>query len=114
MAKQDAIIVEQFAKVVVSHLKDVLIALPALVPQTKEDEKLFKDGMQEISDLVYHIEHSENIRELSRYIDVQKVANDFDMESIKTLSSKINNGARSSVMKLDEILENMRGDTDEY
>lgn len=114
MAKQDAVVVEQFAKVLVSHLKDVLIALPALVPQTKEDEKLFKEGMQEISDLIYHIEHAENVRELSRYIDVQKVATDFDMESIKTLNSRINNGARSSVMKLDEVLEHMRGETDGY
>ena len=115
MAKQDAIIIEEFTKIVSSHLKDVLIALPAIIPQNKEDEKLFKDGREAIADLIYHLDHAENIRELSRYIDVQKVASDFDEDSIKLLNSRINNSARSSVMKLDEMLENMReGESDEY
>ena len=112
MAKQDAIIVEKFTKIVTSHLRYVLLALPALIPQTKEDELLFKEGITELTELVYNLEHAENIRELSRYINVQKVATDFDMESINTLSSRITNNARSSVMKLDELLEHMRGDTD--
>lgn len=114
MAKQDAIVIEEFAKVVVSHLEAVLLALPALIPQSKEDEKIFREGMKEISDLVYHINHAENIRELSRYIDVQKVASDFDMTSVKLLNSRISNGARASVMKLDQAINDMTmGDDDE-
>lgn len=110
MAREDALVVEEFTKVVVSHLKDVLIALPALVPQTKEDEKLFRDGMRDISNLVYHLEHAENVRELGRYINIQKVASEFDLESIKTLNFRINNTARSSIVKLDEMIEHMKGD----
>ena len=110
MAKEDAVIVQEFTKVVVSHLKDVLIALPALIPQTKEDELLFKEGANKISKIIYELEHAETVREIGKNIDIAKVINDFDMESVKTLNSRINSSAHNSIAKLDEMINNMRGD----
>ena len=110
MAREDAYVVEQFKNIVVGHLKDVMVALPALVPQSKEDEALFKEGIKKMGDLIYDLEHCENIREMSRYIDVQRVVQDFDSESIKTLNTRINTSARNSINKLNEMLYSIKGD----
>lgn len=110
MAREDAIVVEQFRNIVVSHLKDVVIAIPAIVPQTKEDKKLFKEGIAKINQLIYDLEHCENAREMSRYLDVQRIVQDFDSESIKNLNNTISAKARASAVKLNEVIADMRGD----
>ena len=107
MAREDAVIVEEFKKVVVNHLKDLIIALPALIPQTKEDEILFREGMKKISQLIYDLEHCDNVREMSRYLDAQRIVEDFDLESIRTLNSRIKSSARSSVETINEMMYNM-------
>lgn len=104
MAKEDVMVVDEFKKVILSHLKDVLIAIPAIIPQSDEDTILFRKGMAEINELIYNLEHCSNIRELSRYINVQKVVEDFDMDSIKTLDLRITNTARSSIEKLESMI----------
>lgn len=110
MAREDVEVVNEFKKVTLNHLKDVLMVLPAIVPQSKADEQLFREGIQEISNLVYDIEHAENVRELSRFIDVQKVIDDFDTETIKSLNHTINYNASQSVMRLDTLYSSMCGD----
>lgn len=112
MAREDAYIVEQFKKITLSHLKDVMLALPAIVPQTNEDKALFKEGLNKIDRLIRNIESCENIRELSRYIDVDRVVRDFDSESIRNLNSKIINSSRNSINELDEMVSKMRGEDD--
>ena len=107
MAREDAIIVEEFKKVIVSHMKDVMIALPAIIPQSKEDEIIFKRGMQAISDVVYDLEHAETIRELSKHLDVQRIVKDFDTDSIRTLNSKINSSARVSIDRLSGLVDSL-------
>lgn len=106
---EDAYVVKEFANIVVSRIKDVMLALPAIVPQSKEDELLFKKGMKAMDDIVYELEHADNIREYGRVIDIRRVLQDFDSDSIKTLDSKINNSARASI----EQLTNMTGSLDE-
>ena len=69
MAREDAIVINEFKSILIAHMKDVVIALPAIVPQSKEDELLFKRGMEALSNLIYDLEHTESIRELSRYLD---------------------------------------------
>lgn len=107
MAREDAVIVEEFKKVVVAHLKDLVMALPALIPQTKEDEILFREGMKKISQLIYDLEHCDNVREMSKYLDAQRIVEDFDLESIRTLNSRIKSSARSSVDSINEMMYNM-------
>ena len=109
MAREDAIVVEEFKKVIVTHMKDVLIALPAIIPQTKEDEIIFKRGMKAISDMVYDLEHVDTVREVGKYLDVQKIVKDFDTESVKNLNQKINNSARASIAKLTDMVESING-----
>jgi len=106
---EDAHVVREFAKIVTNRVKDVMLALPAIVPQSKEDEALFKKGMKIMDDIVYELEHAENIREYGRIIDIRRVLQDFDSESIKTLDSKINNSARATI----EQLTNMTGSLDD-
>lgn len=108
MAREDVVVVEKFKDIVVNHLENVLLALPAIVPQSKSDMKLFKDGMTNLSILIRNIKECESIRELSRYIDVQKVVEDFDEESIRNLNYKITQSANASVRKLEEMVETMR------
>ena len=110
MAKEDAIVVEEFKKVIVSHMKDVLLALPAIIPQSKEDEIIFKRGMQAISEMVYDLEHAESIRELGKHLDVQRIIKDFDIDSVRNLNAKINSSARSSVGKLKDMFDSMSED----
>lgn len=105
MAKEDAIIIEQFKKVVLQHLEDVAIALPALIPQTKEDEVIFKTGLRAINDIIYNLKQNDSIRELSRYLDVQKILEDFDSESIGNLNAMINNSSRNALMKIEEMID---------
>ena len=103
--REDAYVVQQFAKITIQRLKDVMLALPALVPQSKEDEILFKRGMASLGNVIYDLEHAENAREYGKDIDVRKVLQDFDPESIRTLDSKINQSARASI----DQLTNMAG-----
>ena len=109
MAREDAIVVEEFKKVIVSHMKDVLIALPAIIPQTKEDEIIFKRGMKAISDMVYDLEHADTVREVGQYLDVQKIVKDFDAESVKNLNQKISSSARASIAKLNDMIDSING-----
>lgn len=108
--REDAAVVEKFKEVLVSHLKEVSMALPAIVPQSNEDKQVFKEGLQRMNRLIYDLEHCDNVREISRYLDVQAIVRDFDMESIKTLNTRINTSARSSILKLDEMIESIQGD----
>ena len=110
MAKEDAIVVEEFKKIVIANLKDVATALPALVPQSKEDTILFKRGMVAFSNLIYQLEHTETIRDIGRYIDIRSVANDFDIDSIKTLRTQINSNATASVRKLSNMVDMLNED----
>lgn len=110
MAREDVVVVEEFKKILVSHLKDVLMAIPTIVPQSAEDKVLFKKGLTEISNLIYNLEHCGSIRELSQYINVQKVAEEFDLESIKTLDRRISETARSNIVKLESMVERMEED----
>lgn len=107
MAKEDAMIVEEFSKIAVSHLKEVIAVLPVLIPQTKEDKALFIKGAEKMSEIVYQLEHAESIRDIGRNIDIQKVVRDFDSESIKTLNARINKSARESVVKLNDLMDNL-------
>lgn len=107
MAKEDTVIIETFKNVVVEHLKDLAIALPALIPQTKEDEMLFREGMEKISQLVYNLEHCDNVREISKYLDAQRIVEDFDEESIMTLRSRIKSSARESVNSISSMMYNI-------
>ena len=88
-------------------MKDVMIALPAIIPQSKEDEIIFKRGMKAISDMVYDLEHAETVRELGKHLDIQKIVKDFDVESVRNLNYKINNSARASVNKLTDMVESL-------
>ena len=110
---EDARIIEQFKNIVVERLEDVLLALPALIPQTEEDKRLFKRGMTAIENLAYDIKHSNNPREIGRYIDVQKVLQDFNEESIRTLSAKLSSSAKSSIDRLSEIAKTLQGEEDD-
>lgn len=104
MVKEEAVVIREFVKVTVSHLKDLLIALPALVPQTKEDERIFKNGMNEIAQLIYDIEHCESIRELGKYFDLQRIVEDYTLNDVKMLNSQINTAARRSIYRIDEAI----------
>lgn len=108
MAKQDAIVIEEFKKVTISHLKEVLMALPALIPQSEEDKYLFKQGSEQIAQMIYDLEHASDIRELGKVLDIQQIANDFDMESIRSLKTHINSSARVTMAKLTEMLDQMK------
>ena len=108
--REDALVVEKFKDVLVAHLKEVSMALPAIVPQTNEDKIIFREGLERMNQLIYDLEHCDNIRELSRYLDVGAIARDFDMETVKTLNTRINASARSSILKLDEIIDTIQGD----
>lgn len=110
MAREDVVVIEDFKKILISHMKDVLMAIPAIIPQSEEDKILFKKGMIELTNLVYNLEHCENIREISRYINVQKVVEDFDTESIKTLDRRISETARNNMAKLESMIERMEED----
>lgn len=107
---EDAQVVKRFRDITVSRFKDIMVALPALVPQSKEDEILFKKGMSAIDDLVYRLEHAESIRELSRDLDVQAILRDFDEDSIRTLDQQIVNSARATVEQLSEMSAILAGD----
>lgn len=109
---EDAQIVKKFRDITVSRFKDLMVALPALVPQSEEDRILFKKGMSAIDDLVYRMEHAESIRELSRDLDVQAILRDFDEDSIRTLDSQITNAARATVEQLSEMSAILMGDED--
>lgn len=108
MAREDVDVVEKFKAIVINHLENVLIALPAIVPQSKEDMDLFKRGMNDISTLIHNLKECESIRELSKYIDTQKVVEDFDEESIRNLNYKITQSAKASVRRLEDMIETMR------
>lgn len=107
---EDAKVVEEFKKIMITRLRDVMMALPALVPQSEDDKALFKRSMNALLNMVYNLEHAENVREIGRYIDVQKVLRDFDAESIRTLDSKINSSARASIEKMSDMARMIRGD----
>ena len=107
--REDAYVVQEFAKIAINRIKDVMLAIPAIVPQSKEDELLFKRGMAAMDNIVYELKHSENVREYGKNIDIQRVIQDFDSESIKTLDSKINQSSRASI----EQLTNMVGTLDD-
>lgn len=104
---EDAMIINEFKKIAISRFRDVMMALPALVPQTNEDKMLFKRGMASLDNLIYDLEHTENLREIGRVLDIRKILNDFDTETIRTLDSKINQSARSSIEQLTDIASRM-------
>lgn len=103
MAREDAEVINEFKEISVNYLKDVMMVLPAIIPQTKDDKELFREGLEEMAKLVYDLENAETIRELSRFMDVQKIAEDFDMNTIKQLDQSIRNTARQSVLRLGEL-----------
>jgi hypothetical protein len=108
--RDDAKIIEDFKDITIKRLNDVLVALPALVPQSEEDRILFKKGMTAISNLIYDLKHAETPRAVSEFLDVQKILRDFDSESIRTLDTKINTSARASVEQLSKMADFLRED----
>ena len=103
--REDAYVVQQFAKITMQRMRDVLTALPALVPQSKEDEILFRKGMTALNDVIYDLEHAESVRDYGKVIDIKKVLKEFDAESIRTLDSKINQSARASIEQLTNMAD---------
>jgi hypothetical protein len=110
--REDAEIIEEFKKILIARLNDVLIALPALVPQSDADRILFKRGMTSINNLIYDLKHAETPRALSQYLDIQKILKDYDKEGIRSLDSRINQSARSSVEQLSKMAESFREEHD--
>lgn len=106
----DAQVINRFRDIAVARYKDIMVALPALVPQSEKDRILFKKGMSALDELVYNMEHAENIRELSRYLDIQAILRDFDEDSIRTLDQQITNSARATVNQLSEMSAILAGD----
>lgn len=106
----DARIISKFRDIAVARYKDIMVALPALVPQSEEDRVLFRKGMSVIDELVYNLEHTESVRELSRFLDVQAILRDFDEDSIRTLDQQITNSARATVEQLSEMSAILAGD----
>ncbi len=105
--REDAQIVSEFAKITANRFKDVMRALPALVPQSEEDKILFKKGLEVMSEIVSDIENASSVREYGKYIDIDKVIRDFDSESIRTLDTKINSSARNVVRTLSDMADEM-------
>lgn len=106
----DARIIEEFKNITVNRLEEVILALPALIPQNEEDKKLFRRGLTALNNLTYDLKHATTPREISRHIDVHKVLRDFDEETIRTFSSKLGNAAKESVNHLSEIARTLQGD----
>lgn len=105
MLKENAEVIERFKEIVISHLEDLLIALPAVIPQTSEDEVIFRDGIKNISKLVYDLKHCESIRELGKYFDIERILEDYDIESIKHLESNISSRATTMLNYIDSMVE---------
>lgn len=106
MLKENAEVIDSFKKTVISHLEDLLITLPAVIPQTPEDEVIFRDGIRNISKLVYDLKHCESIRELGKYFDIDKILEDYDIESIKHLESNISSRANIMLNRIEAMIEN--------
>lgn len=110
---EQANVINQFKRIMIRKLDDVKMALPALVPQTKEDEILFKRGMKALSELTYDLEHADSIREVAQFLDVRKIVEDFDEESIKNLEAKINASAKASIDQMNEMMDMLGGDEED-
>lgn len=108
--KDEAKVVEKFRDVTVDRLNDVMVALPALVPQSEEDKILFKRGMNALNNLIYDLKHAETTRAIGEFLDIPKILRDFDEDSIKTLDNKISVSARASIEQISSIADTLQED----
>lgn len=108
--KDEAKIVEKFRDITVNRLNDVMVALPALVPQSEEDKALFKRGMNALNNLIYDLKHAETTRAIGEFLDIPKILRDFDEDSINTLDSQINSSARASIEQIASIADRINED----
>ena len=113
MTSEDAKVVDEFKNIVIERCKGILISLPAFIPQSNEDKIIFEEGGIAIQELLYNLEHSENLRECDEYLFVDKIASDYDMESIRNLRSKIVNNATNQLRNLYNVVDDMNmGETE--
>ena len=110
--RTDADKVLLFRDVMVNSLEDVESTLPAIIPQSESDEKVFKEGIYAIRKLIYHLRNADNVRELSRYLDVERIDKDFTESDIREMSGAIMRQSRKTVNDLVNSIRYSVGEDD--
>lgn len=105
--QEDAKVVWRFRDILTSILREMLLAYPAIIPQSEEDKQIFKIGMERTQQFLYELEHAETVRDIGRLVDIQALLNDFDIDSIEDFQKNLLQMARTSMTKLTETLESM-------
>jgi len=91
-------IISKFKVFFIERLKGVRDSIPAFIPQTEEDKRLFRKGLQVLDDMIYDLENATNVRDIAQYIDVEKVVDCFEEEgSLDKLQLDIANSTYSSI-----------------
>lgn len=107
MMKDDAIVVFEFKKILLSTLKEMVLAYPVIKPQTDEDVMIFKRGMIGLRRMIADLENAKTVRELSAIINVPNLLDDFDAGSIKEFAQNVSSSARLNMRQLSTDLENI-------
>lgn len=86
--RNTAIDIVEFKEELLKNLKVLVDDIPMFVPANDIDKKILTIGLDMLSTLKTDIENAKTIGELSRYIDIGKIEDDW--EQIKTQVMNIN------------------------
>ena len=107
-------IISKFKNFLIERLKGVRDSIPAFIPQTEEDRKLFKKGIQVLDDMIYDLENATNVRDIAQYIDVEKVVDCFEEEgSLEKLQADIAGSTYSTIDGLGRSVQSEWWDEDD-
>lgn len=109
MMREDAEVVFEFKKILLSTLREMVLAYPVIKPQTEEDVSIFRRGMNGLQTMISDLERATTVRELSTIINVPSLLEDFDKSSIHEFTQTVTDAARLNMRQLSDNLEDIYG-----